>query len=449
MNTMNGSKSNKSPVAQHSGGLFACLVAAAFFLAALMALVSPQSHAQDAAQPAAQGSAGAANGGQGRGQARGQGGGARGLYASLEHPVLPIGSSMPEFNLPGIDGKTHSSDEYKNAKILAIVFESNHCPVSIAYETRIRGIYQDYKDKGLQLVAINPNNPSTVALSELGYTDLTDSMPQMKIRAALRHIEWPYLYDGDTQTTTIKFGAVATPHIFIFDQDRKLRYEGRIDDSTAIEKVKVSDARNAIDAILAGQPVTVASTQTFGCSTKWLSSHSAGVARETAKINAEPVNLTPVSADDLKALRANKTDKTVIVEFWSLKCKDCLETFNDYETTWWMYRLRKFDMITVSTDSPKDSAAVLDYLKQQHAGGKNLQFDSTDTKALQAAVGEKWKLGTPFAMVIGPDGNVVYQKAGKADVLVVRRHVLATIPNDGPWFGVQEYWSSVIKAAGQ
>jgi peroxiredoxin len=199
----------------------------------------------------------------------------------------------------------------------------------------------------------------------------------------------------------------------------------------------------------AGQPVTVASTQTFGCSTKWLSSHSAGVARETAKINAEPVNLTPASADDLKALRANKTDKTVIVEFWSLKCKDCLETFNDYETTWWMYRLRKFDMITVSTDSPKDSAAVLDYLKQQHAGGKNLQFDSNDTKALQAAVGEKWKLGTPFAMVIGPDGNVVYQKAGKADVLVVRRHVLATIPNDGPWFGVQEYWSSVIKAAGQ
>ena len=356
---------------------------------------------------------------------------------------------MPDFNLPGIDGKMHSSDEYKNAKILAIVFESNHCPVSIAYESRIRGIYEDYKTKGLQLVAINPNNPSTVALNELGYTDMTDDMADMKTRASLRHIDWPYLYDGDTQTTTIKFGAVATPHIFIFDQDHKLRYEGRIDNSTDINKVTENDARNAIDAMLAGQPVPIATTQTFGCSTKWLTSHSAGVEREKEKIAAEPVNLTPASADDLKAIRANHTGKTVIVEFWSLKCPDCLATFNGYETTWWMYRLRKFDMITVSTDNPKDSAAVLDYLKQQHAGGKNLQFDSTDAKALQEAVGEKWKLGAPFAMVIGPDGSIIYQKTGKANILEVRRHVLATIPNDGPWFGIQEYWTGVIRAEGQ
>ncbi|HTZ75837.1 MAG TPA: redoxin family protein [Candidatus Aquilonibacter sp.] len=441
MSPMNCSSRWKVLAHRHSGGLFALAIACALFFAGAIVLVPAQAHAQNAQQDATQGAPPAA---------RGRGvGGARGLYAHLEHPVLPIGSPMPDFTLPGIDGKMHSSDEYKSAKILAIVFESNHCPVSIAYESRIRGIYEDYKDRGLELVAINPNNPSTVALNELGYTDMTDDMADMKIRAKLRHIDWPYLYDGDTQTTTIKFGAVATPHIFIFDQDRKLRYEGRIDNSTDIHKVTENDARNAIDALLAGQPVTVASTQTFGCSTKWLSSHSAGVEKEREKLDAEPVSLTPVSADDLKAMRANNTGKTVVVEFWSLKCPDCLAAFNGYETTWWMYRLRKFDMITVSTDNPKDSAAVLDYLKQQHAGGKNLQFDSTDTKALQAAVGEKWKLGTPFAMVIGPDGNIVYQKTGTADILEVRRHVLATIPNDGPWFGVQEYWTDVIKAEGQ
>ena len=443
MRSMNCSARPKSAARHYSGGLFALAIACVFFVAGAIAFVPAQAQAQATQQNAAQ--SGPASGAATTGQARGRGA-ARGLYANLEHPVLPIGSQMPDFNLPGIDGKAHSSDEYKNAKILAIVFESNHCPVSIAYESRIRGIYEDYKSKGLQLVAINPNNPNTVQLSELGYTDMTDDMADMKTRAALRHIDWPYLYDGDTQTTTIKFGTVATPHIFIFDQDRKLRYEGRIDDSTAIAKVKVNDARNAIDAMLAGQPVPVASTQTFGCSTKWLSSHSAGVERERAKLDAEAVALTPASADDLKALRANGTGKTLLVEFWSLKCKDCLATFNNYETTWWMYRLRKFDMITVNTDAPKDSAAVLDYLKQQHAGGKNLQFNSTDTKALQAAVGEKWKLGTPFAMVIGPDGNVAYTKTGKADILRVRWNVLATIPNDGPWYDIQEYWTSVIKA---
>jgi peroxiredoxin len=447
----------------HRSNKWQWMAVAAFCIAATIAFSWPAGQAQDAAQPANQNTAqpagqsapqtGAAGstqsaapgyGGaaQGQGQGRGRGRG-RGVTADLEHPVLPIGSPLPDFNLAGVDGKMHSASEYKDAKILAVVFESNHCPVSIAYEDRIRAIYEDYKDKGVQLIAINPNSASAIRLNELGYTDSTDSLPEMKTRAELRHIEWPYLYDGETQTTAAKFGAVATPHIFIFDQDRKLRYEGHIDDATDVRKVKSNDARNAIDAILAGQPVPVATTRAFGCSTKWLSK-SGDVKAEMEKIVAEPVNLTQASADDLKALRANKTGKTVVVVFWSLKCKDCLDTLHDYETTYRMYRLRKFDMITVSTDKPSEQAQVLDYLKQQYASGTNLQFDSTNEKALQAAVGEKWKAGTPFVMVIGPDGNVVYQKDGKADILVVRRYVLATIPNDGPYFGVNEYWTSVI-----
>ena len=417
------------------------LVCTAAMIAFVCASARAQKTGQNNSQPAAANAA-PASGVQAQATGRGRGRG-RGIQEDLEHPVLPIGSAMPSFNLPGVDGKMHSSDEYKNAKILAIVFESNHCPVSIAYEGRIRQIYEDYKNKGVQLIAINPNNASAIRLNELGYTDSTDDMADMKIRAKLRHIDWPYLYDGETQAFAAKLGAVATPHIFIFDQDRKLRYEGRIDDSTAIAKVKVQDARNAIDEMLAGQPVAVASTHAFGCSTKWLSK-ATGVEEEMEKINAEPVNLTMASADDLKNIRANNTGKTVIVAFWSLKCKDCVDTFHDYETTYRMYRLRKFNMITVSTDNPSEQAQVLDYLKQQHASGMNLQFNEADTNALQAAFGEKWNTNEPFVMVIGPDGNVVYQKAGKADILVVRRHVLATIPNDGPWFGVQEYWTDVL-----
>ncbi len=418
----------------------ALLCATAMVVFACDATPTPAQGAAQAPAPAANTSAAPASGGQAQATGRPRG---RGIEADLEHPVLPIGSPLPDFNLPGVDGKMHSAAEYKNAKILAIVFESNHCPVSIAYEGRIRQLYEDYKDKGVQLVAINPNNASAIRLNELGYTDSTDDMKDMKIRAKLRHIDWPYLYDGETQAFAAKLGVVATPHIFIFDQDRKLRYEGRIDDSTAIAKVKEQDARNAIDALLAGKPVPVASTRAFGCSTKWLSK-ATGVEEEMEKIKAEPVNLTMASADDLKNVRANNTDKTVIVEFWSLKCKDCLDAFHDYETTYRMYRLRKFNMITVSTDNPSEQAQVLDYLKQQHASGTNLQFNEADTKALQAAFGEKWNTSEPFVMVIGPEGSVVYQKAGKADILVVRRHVLATIPNDGPWFGVQEYWKDVL-----
>ena len=199
-----------------------------------------------------------------------------GIGANLEYPVLPIGTTLPDFNLPGVDGKNHKASG-SSGKAIAIVFESNHRPVSQLYEGRIEKLYADYKNKGVTLVAINPNNPKTVRLDELGYTDVTDSLPEMKLRA-FRGIDWPYLYDA-TQGVSMKFGAVATPHIFIFDEQRKLRYQGRIDDNQREELVKTQDACNALDAILAGKPVPVAETRAFGCTTKWLSKASGSRSR--------------------------------------------------------------------------------------------------------------------------------------------------------------------------
>ena len=364
------------------------------------------------------------------------------------HPTMAIGAPLPSFSLPGIDGKMHTQADYAGAKLLVIVFESNHCPVSIAYEERIKELYEAYKNKGVALIAVNPNNPSAVQLSELGYTDASDSQEEMKVRARLRHIDWPYLYDGETQSFSSGVGAAATPHIFIFDQDRKLRYQGRIDDSTDVRKVTKRDAHDAIEALLAGQPVAVPSTPHFGCSTKWLTK-STGVKEEMAKIQTAPVTLTPASVDDIKKLRANAGDKTVVVVFWSTKCRECLDEMLEYQNTYRMYRRRKFDLVTVSTDRPADSDKVLQVLKQQYASTTNLQFNSADMKALYEAVDERWKANAPFVMVLGPGGNVVYQKAGPADILDVRRNVLASIPNDGPWFGVQEYWTNVIKASSE
>src|SRR5215208_260314 len=184
----------------------------------------------------------------------------RGIQPNLEHPILSIGSPAPDFALPGVDGKVHKLSEYAGSKILAVVFECNHCPVSQLYESRIEKLYKEYRSKGVTFVAINPNNPKSIRLNELGYTDVTDSLEEMKIRSAFRHIEWPYLYDGETQGVSIKFGVVATPHIYLFDKDRKLQYQGRIDDNQREDLVKSQDARNAIEAMLAGRPVPVTQT---------------------------------------------------------------------------------------------------------------------------------------------------------------------------------------------
>jgi YVTN family beta-propeller protein len=343
-----------------------------------------------------------------QGQPTGQGRG----FQPGDHPVLKIGVPAPDFALPGVDGKTHKLSDYASAKVLAIVFESNHCPISMLYETRIKRIYEDYRNKGVAVVAINPNNPAAVRLNEQGYTDVTDSLPAMKIRNAYRHREWPYLYDGETQSTAAKFGAVATPHIFLFDQDRKLQYQGHIDDNVNESLVKSPDARIALDALLSGKPVPVQETRAVGCTTKWLNK-ATGVEEEWAAIKAEPVRLVPAGANDLQKLRANGTDKIFLVNFWSTGCTTCLAQFSDLETTYRMYRSRSaryasLDFISIATNAPADRAAVLEFLQTQYAGNPNLQFASTDGATLQAAWGARWNLANSFTVVVTPDGKTAY-----------------------------------------
>ena len=147
------------------------------------------------------------------------------------HPTLAVGSPAPDFCLPGVDGQTHCLKDYAASKVLVIAFICNHCPTSQLYETRIKQIAEDYKDKGVAVVAIEPNNPDAVLLNEMGYTDVGDSLEDMKTRAEYRHFNFPYLYDGETQKISTAYGPTATPHIFIFDSDRKLRYEGRVDNN--------------------------------------------------------------------------------------------------------------------------------------------------------------------------------------------------------------------------
>src|SRR5215510_3396377 len=147
-----------------------------------------------------------------------------------EHTTLAIGSKAPNFSLPGVDGKTYSLASFAKAKILVIVFTCNHCPTAQAYEDRIIKLTSDYKSKGVQLIAIMPNDPMAVRLDELGYTDMGDTYNEMKIRYKQKKFNFPYLYDGKTQSVAKAYGPVATPHVFIFDKNRILRYQGRVDD---------------------------------------------------------------------------------------------------------------------------------------------------------------------------------------------------------------------------
>ena len=356
------------------------------------------------------------------------------------HPALALGSPAPDFSLPGIDGKVHSLSEYAGSRLLVVIFTCNHCPTAQLYESRIKQLVEDYRGKSVAFVAIEPNDASAILLSELAYTDVNDDLEGMKIRAEYRHFNFPYLYDGETQAVSRAYGPKATPHVFIFDASRKLAYEGRIDNSQRESLVTTRDARNAVDALLAGTPVTVPHTGVFGCSTKWKSKQANQLA-EMKKIEVEPVDLEMADAAQLKKLRANPTGKVLLVDFWATWCGPCMTEFPALETTYRMYRHRDFDFVTVATNLPDEKPGVEKALLPQHASSRNLQFASTDTYAMQAAFDATWESGVPFTMLIAPDGTVLYRMQGELDILELRRIILANLP-DLDYVGHRAYWAA-------
>jgi thiol-disulfide isomerase/thioredoxin len=358
---------------------------------------------------------------------------------STAHPVLATGSRAPDFALPGTDGKIHKLSEYKDP-ILAVMFICNHCPTSQLYEGRMMQLVADYSAKGVGFVAINPNDPKAITLSELGYTDVSDSLEEMKVRAEYRHFNFPYLYDGEMQSVSQAYGAQATPHIFLFDKERNLQYEGRIDNAQRETLVKTKDARLALDAMLAGKHVAVTHTPAFGCSTKWKSKIDSQLA-QLKKFEAEPVTLETVTAEELKKLRTNPTNKVIMVNFWATWCGPCISEFPSIEETWRMFRRRDFDLVTISTNYPDEKTGVLKTLQAQHASSRNLQFATDDTYALQAAFESKWDAGVPFTMVIAPGGRVIYQVQGEVDLYAMRRAIQANLENE-TYVGHPAYWAA-------
>lgn len=174
--------------------------------------------------------------------------------------ILRIGSTAHSFKLPGVDGKLYSLDDFKDKKVLCIIFMCNHCPYVIAVQKRINQIVIDYTGKSFALIGINSNDP-------VSYPE--DSFENMKIRAAEEDYVFSYLFD-ETQEAAKKYDAACTPDIFLYDENRILKYRGRIDDNWQNEsKVTKMELRDAIDTLLNNKEIDFEMIPTLGCSIKW------------------------------------------------------------------------------------------------------------------------------------------------------------------------------------
>jgi peroxiredoxin len=376
------------------------------------------------------------------GQGRSSGSKAGDLAAELPADArrLAIGDAAPDFSLQGIDGKTYSLANFKEARVLMVVFLSNHCPYSHAAETRLLPFAAEVKSRGVSVVAINPNSPDAVSVSELGYSKYNDSYDEMKLYAKEQGFTFPYLYDGDTQATAKAYGCLCTPHVFVFDADRRLRYSGRLDDSRLADPgtVKAPDARNAVESLLAGKAVPVESTKLMGCATKWIE-QKAEVVEADRKWDDTPVTLETIDAAGVSKLAKNGSNKVRLINVWATWCGPCVSEFPVLVATSRRFANRDFELVTLSVDHPKTQPAVKGFLEKQHAAvpnrvqrslksegrrTNNYLFTGDDLGQMLQALDSEAPGPVPYTLLIAPGGKVLYRHAGAVDAAELQAKVL-------------------------
>ena len=328
--------------------------------------------------------------------------------------TLEIGQKAPDFKLPGIDGRFHTLSEY-TSEILVILFSCNHCPTAQAYEDRVIQFVNDYKDKQVQLVAISPNSPTAVQLEELGYSDLSDSFEEMIIRAKNKEYNFPYLYDGDTQGVSLKYGPVATPQAFVFDSERILQYVGRLDAKEKPGAANAEDLRSAVNALLEGKYPETSVTKTFGCSTKWgwKSENHERLNFEWAK---NPVELIKIDENGLQSVLKNEdSNKLRLLNIWATWCGPCIVEYPEFIKVHRMFKDRDFEFVSLSADRPDREEKVLEFLQSRNSGVKNYLFDKDDKYALIEAIDPNWNGALPFTLLVEPNGAIIWKHQGEVD----------------------------------
>jgi peroxiredoxin len=354
---------------------------------------------------------------------------------------LQLGDAAPDFKLIGVDDKHYTLSDFSKHKYLLVVFLSNHCPYSHAAESRMIPWINQMKAKGLGVVAIQPNHPDAITVDELGFSKYSDSFEEMKLYAKENHFTFPYLYDGETQAIAKAYGALATPDLFIFDENRKLRYSGRFDDSRFEDTSTVTkhDAINAFNDLLAENNVKVPYARPMGCAVKWLTKLNKAAAVNQAAWQHEPITLEKIDAAGVAALAKNPTNKLRLINVWATWCVPCVEEFPELAKFSRRLKRRDFEVITISMDHPKDEGKALKFLQAQHAGmpariketlkaenrtTNNYIYTEASTDALVQSLDPKWPGPIPHTVLVAPGGEIIWRHNGAFDPVMLGRTIL-------------------------
>ena len=330
---------------------------------------------------------------------------------------------MPPFRLLGADGHIYDSTKFNKSELLAIVFLSNHCPTSQIFQHRIIRLATEYRSKGLSVIAISPNDPEAILPDELSHSALGDTLPEMAVRAQELQYPFPYLYDGKTQEVAKAYGVRVTPHAFLFDKKRKLRYSGRIGDPKNPEREDREELRIAINSLIQGIEPSVVRGLVFGNSIKWTKDRIiAERARE--RFSRESVYLKSANTRTLQFVRKNNSKQPKLIYVWSILDKNNRQELLQLATIYKIYRKRGLKLFTICVDGNKFSDVAHKLLNETQSSGTNYICSGTEISPLVDLRAEKGIKTTPFLGLLTPDAKVFYRSTKGLDSLAIKRNII-------------------------
>ena len=338
--------------------------------------------------------------------------------------TLAIGSPAPDFKLPGVDGKTYSLADFAQSKVLFIIFTCNHCPTAQAYEGRIARLCSDYREKGVAVVAISPNNPRAVRLDELGFTDLGDSFEEMKIRAKDHDfaLSLSLRRRNPVRRSCLRrdrnppgFHLRRRPQAPLHRPVRRWRSEARQvprrqERRRCPARRYRSRGKDHPRARLLDQVGRERSRRSQSRSTAGTPS---------------PSRSTPIDLAGVARLAKNDTKKLRLINLWATWCGPCVAELPELVTMNRMYRGRNFELVTISLDDLAETGR-----RPASAQGKpcrriQLILNVDDRDKFAEALDQEWPGPVPYTLLVAPGGKILYRKTGAIDPLEVKRAIVA------------------------
>ena len=343
------------------------------------------------------------------------------LMVSIISSRFLNGEKYPSFSLEGTDGKQYHQNQFKDKEFVCIILYSNHCKISQSFEGLIKEISEHLDSENSILLLVSPNNELALLPDELAYSDVGDSLKEMRIRSKDRNFEFPYLYDGVKQTVSNQLSAKSTPHAFLFNKTRNLVYSGRIGDYNDPDNLEKSDLYQTYRSARNHTHINQVITKVHGTAIK--TKEDIFIANEVRRrYSEESVKIRPINQQTLKFFLKYNLGKTTLFYLWSAKDKSSRENLLILSEIYKIFRKRGLKLFTINID--KDFKEIKLQLEKAQLSASNFILPGNEISPLVRYIPNNTTRVTPLTILFSKEKQTLFSKIGYIDSLILKRLIL-------------------------